>query len=95
VKITEADVLHVAHLARLTLEPQELASYQKVLSDILTYMEILSVVDTTGVEPTFHAQSIINALRDDSVKQSQSSHDAQRNAPCMRENTFVVPKVID
>ena len=94
-KITQADVLHVARLARLTLEPQELASYQKELSDILSYMEILGGVDTTGVEPTFHAQSIINALRDDSVKQSQSSHDTQRNAPCMSENTFVVPKVID
>jgi aspartyl-tRNA(Asn)/glutamyl-tRNA(Gln) amidotransferase subunit C len=95
VKITQADVLYVARLARLTLEPQELASYQKELSDILSYMEILGGVDTTGVEPTFHAQSIINALRDDLVKQSQSSHDTLRNAPCISGNTFVVPKVID
>jgi aspartyl-tRNA(Asn)/glutamyl-tRNA(Gln) amidotransferase subunit C len=95
VKITQADVLHVASLARLKLESQESASYQKELSDILSYMEILGGVDTTGIEPTFHAQSIINALRDDSVKQSQSSHDTQRNAPCMSENTFVVPKVIE
>jgi aspartyl-tRNA(Asn)/glutamyl-tRNA(Gln) amidotransferase subunit C len=95
VKITQAEVLHVARLARLKLEPQESASYQKELSDILTYMEILGGVDTTGVEPTFHAQSIINALRDDSVKQSQSYGDTQRNAPCMSENTFVVPKVIE
>ena len=94
-KITQADVLHVARLARLALEPQELALYQRELSDILSYMDILDGVDTTGIEPTFHAQSIINALRDDSVKQSQSSHDTQRNAPCMSENTFVVPKVID
>jgi len=95
VKITQDDVLHVARLARLTLEPQELTSYQKELSDILSYMEILDGVDTTGVEPTFHAQSIINALRDDTVMQSQSSRDTQRNAPCIIGNTFVVPKVID
>jgi aspartyl-tRNA(Asn)/glutamyl-tRNA(Gln) amidotransferase subunit C len=95
VKITQDDVLHVARLARLTLAPQELASYQRELSEILSYMEILHGVDTTGVAPTFHAQSIINALRDDSVTQSQSFHDAQRNAPCISENTFVVPKVIE
>jgi aspartyl-tRNA(Asn)/glutamyl-tRNA(Gln) amidotransferase subunit C len=95
VKITQADVLHVARLARLTLEPHELASYQKELSDILSYMEILHGVDTTGVEPTFHAQSIINALRDDSVKQSQSTRDTQHNASCVSGDTFVVPKVID
>jgi aspartyl-tRNA(Asn)/glutamyl-tRNA(Gln) amidotransferase subunit C len=95
VKITQVDVLHVARLARLELEPQESASYQKELSDILLYMEILSGVDTTGVEPTFHAQSIINALRDDSVKQSQSYVDTGSNAPYMSGNTFVVPKVLD
>jgi len=95
VKITQADVLHVARLARIKLEPHEQASYQRELSNILSYMEILGGVDTTGVEPTFHAQSMINALRDDSVKQSQSAGDTLHNAPCMSENTFVVPKVID
>jgi aspartyl-tRNA(Asn)/glutamyl-tRNA(Gln) amidotransferase subunit C len=95
VEITQADVLHVSILARLRLEPQELVSYQRELSEILSYMEILQGIDTTGVAPTFHSQSITNALRDDSVQQSQSVHDAQRNAPCMSENTFVVPKVID
>jgi aspartyl-tRNA(Asn)/glutamyl-tRNA(Gln) amidotransferase subunit C len=95
VNITQADVLHVARLARLTLAPQEQASYQRELSDILSYMEILDGVDTTGVEPTFHTQSITNALRDDSVKQSQSPRDAQSNAPRVSDNTFVVPKVIE
>jgi aspartyl-tRNA(Asn)/glutamyl-tRNA(Gln) amidotransferase subunit C len=95
VKITLDDVLHVARLARLALEPRELELFQKELSEILSYMDILRGVDTTGIEPTFHAQSIINALRDDSIGQSQSSYDVQRNAPCMNEDTFVVPKVIE
>jgi aspartyl-tRNA(Asn)/glutamyl-tRNA(Gln) amidotransferase subunit C len=95
VKISEAEVLHVARLARLTLEPEELIRFKRELSSILDYMDMLKEIDTTGVEPTFHAHSITNALRDDSVIQSQSATDALMNAPCVHNDLFVVPKVIE
>ncbi|MGD0209812.1 MAG: Asp-tRNA(Asn)/Glu-tRNA(Gln) amidotransferase subunit GatC [Desulfomonilia bacterium] len=94
-KITESEVLHVARLARLNLEPELLVRFQRELSSILDYMDMLKEVDTTGVEPTFHAHSLTNALREDSVLPSQSRHDALSNAPRLHEDTFVVPKVIE
>jgi aspartyl-tRNA(Asn)/glutamyl-tRNA(Gln) amidotransferase subunit C len=95
VKITESEVLHVARLARLTLDPEELAKFQKELSSILDYMDMLQEIDTKGIEPIFHAHSITNALRDDAVIQSQPSSDALRNAPMVHDELFIVPKVIE
>ena len=94
-KITESEVLHVARLARLNLEPELLARFQRELSSILDYMDMLKEVDTTGVEPTFHAHVLENALRDDSVSPSQSRQDALSNAPKVHNDAFVVPKVIE
>ena len=94
-KITESEVLHVARLARLNLEHEELVRFQRELSSILDYMDLLNGIETRGVEPTFHTQSITNALREDTVKPSQSRHDALNNAPCSRGHVFTVPKVIE
>ena len=94
-KITESEVIHVARLARLNLEPEELSRFQRELSSILDYMDLLKAVKTDGVEPTFHAQTIVNALRDDLAMASQSRDDALRNAPVSHDNAFSVPKVIE
>jgi aspartyl-tRNA(Asn)/glutamyl-tRNA(Gln) amidotransferase subunit C len=95
VKITESEVLHVARLARLDLNPDERMKFQRELSSILDYMDMLKRVETTGVEPTFHTHSITDALRDDSVSPSQPRHVALSNAPRIHDYAFSVPKVIE
>lgn len=95
VKITGAEVLHVSKLARLKIEPHELERFQKELSSILEYMDMLQEVNTEGVKPTFHFHSITNALRNDEVKQSQSRDDALSNAPKVFDGCIVVPRVIE
>jgi aspartyl-tRNA(Asn)/glutamyl-tRNA(Gln) amidotransferase subunit C len=86
--------LHVARLAHLNLENQEVKSLQRELSAILDYMDMLAEVDTAGVEPTFNVRSTANALRDDDAGLPQSTHDATCNAPEVHEGSFVVPRVI-
>lgn len=93
--ITEADVLHVARLARLNLNGQEVEALGRELSAILDYMEILKGIDTTGIEPTFNVRSAGNDLREDQAADSQSISDVQLNAPSFAGGTFVVPRVID
>ncbi|MGC9323286.1 MAG: Asp-tRNA(Asn)/Glu-tRNA(Gln) amidotransferase subunit GatC [Desulfomonilia bacterium] len=94
-KITEEEVMHVADLARLTLSQEELARFINELDSILDYMDILSEIDTEGIEPTVHTLSITNALREDQVLISQSRDDALTNAPKHMGGTIVVPKVIE
>jgi aspartyl-tRNA(Asn)/glutamyl-tRNA(Gln) amidotransferase subunit C len=95
VKITEEEVLHISRLARLILSPDEIRKYQKEMSAILDYMDMLKELDTTGIEPTFHTQSITNALREDEVVPSQDRADALLNAPKTHDGSVVVPKVIE
>ena len=54
VKITLAEVEHVARLARLALGADEKDRMRSQLDAILGYVEQLRRVDTTGVEPTAH-----------------------------------------
>ena len=94
-KITREDVLHIEKLAKLKLSDDEIEKFSVQLSDILTYIEKLNELDTEGVEPTMNVVGKINALRDDTIKESLSIEDALLNAPEVEDNHFAVPRVIE
>ena len=94
-KITMDEVEHVARLARIHLKKDEKTRFSKELNSILGYMDLLSDVDTAGIEPTVHTQSITNALRGDKRKSSQTIKQALSNAPSEIRGMFSVPKVIE
>jgi aspartyl-tRNA(Asn)/glutamyl-tRNA(Gln) amidotransferase subunit C len=54
----------------------------------------LNELDTTGVEPTTHAISIVNAFREDEVKPSLERDESLANGPRQNGESFVVPRVI-
>jgi len=93
-KITQQEVEHVAHLARLHLDDDELAVMTTQLDTILSYFTKLEELDTTGVEPTTHAFSISNAFRDDVVTPSLERQEALANGPEHNDEAFVVPRII-
>jgi aspartyl-tRNA(Asn)/glutamyl-tRNA(Gln) amidotransferase subunit C len=93
-KITREQIVHVARLARLHLDDEAIGLYTRQLGDILTYMDTLNRVDTTGVSPTSHAIFINNAFREDEVKTSMPVKLSLTNAPESEDGSFVVPKVI-
>jgi aspartyl-tRNA(Asn)/glutamyl-tRNA(Gln) amidotransferase subunit C len=95
VKITEAEVMHVSKLARLKIEPKEIARFRKELSSILEYMDMLNELNTENIEPAFHVHSMTDAVREDETVRSQSIEDALLNAPQTHDGTIVVPKVIE
>ena len=91
----EIDVKYVAHLARLSLTPEEEQKIGAQLGNILGYIEKLKEVDVTGVEPTAHAFPLVNVTRPDEVRPSISSEDALRNAPAQANGLFIVPKIVE
>ncbi len=93
--ISRDDVLHVAELARLALTGKEAEVYTAQLQRILHYIEKLSELDTTGVEPTVHATPPREIFRDDAVAGSITSEDALMNAPVKDRGCFKVPKIIE
>jgi aspartyl-tRNA(Asn)/glutamyl-tRNA(Gln) amidotransferase subunit C len=92
--LTREDVLHVAELGRLNLNPEEVDLFTRQLNDILAYVEKLQEVDTAGVPPMAHAVPIFNVFRDDEVVPSLSRDEGLANAPAPEAGTFVVPRII-
>jgi aspartyl-tRNA(Asn)/glutamyl-tRNA(Gln) amidotransferase subunit C len=94
-KITRAEVEHVARLARLALGEDELESLTGQMDAILGYVEQLNELDTEGIIPTAHAVPMENAFREDAVKPSLGAEAALGNAPDAGAGCFRVPKVIE
>ena len=91
----DKEALHkVAHLARLNIKPEEEPKLLEDLSKILTWVEQLKEVDTTGIEPLTHMTAEVNVLRKDKAEQTISHEGALKNAPSKNEDFFRVPKVL-
>ncbi len=82
-------------LARLKLDDEELVRFTSQIGDILSYVEKLNELDTTGVEPTSHVFDIENVFRSDIVGDSFSCERALSNAPEGTGKYYKVPKIID
>ena len=94
-KITKEEVEHVALLARLKFSEKEKERFTTQLNTILEYMDKLQELDTTRVEPTFHAVAQKNVFREDEVRASLSKQLSLRNAPDGERGFFRVPKIIE
>lgn len=96
-KITRETVLYVADLAHLELSESEIETYLPQLDQILTYVEKLNSLDTSGVDPLAQvvAAGTRTPWRDDQVRQSGVTEDALAAAPDARPPFFRVPKVIE
>ncbi len=92
--VTRKDVEHIAELARLHFNDDELESYTEQLNEILSYVEKLNELDTENVLPLSHPVEGENVFREDKVKTSVKREDALKNAPESNEEFFKVPKVI-
>jgi len=93
-KITRREVEHVARLARLELSEEELGTFERQLSEVLTYFEKLNEPDTGGVAPMSHAVELVNVFREDERGVSLGVDEALGNAPVREEGFFRVPKVL-
>ncbi len=97
-KLTEDEIRHVADLANLALTDDEIARMARDLDGILTHIDKLNQLDTTGVEPM--AQVLYDAeetatLREDRERPPLGTAVALENAPLAGGGYFKVPKVIE
>jgi aspartyl-tRNA(Asn)/glutamyl-tRNA(Gln) amidotransferase subunit C len=92
---TDFNVKYVAHLARLSLSPEEELKLGAQLNNIIGFVEQLKSVDVSNVEATAHAVPTVNVTRADEVRPSISHEDALRNAPKQSGGLFIVPKIVE
>ena len=93
--ITRADVQHVARLARLGLDDEELQRLSQELSHILNAMHALRQLDTEAIAPTAQVIPLRNVMRDDVARPAWPVEEILRNAPRTRDQQFIVPPVLD
>ncbi len=91
--ITIKDVEHVAKLARLELSQEEKELFTHQLGDVLVHVEKMNEVDTTGVEPMYHAIDFSNVLREDEIIYENTQEELMQNAPDVEGDFFKVPKI--
>jgi len=84
----------LANLARLTFEPAEKTEIKRDLQKMISFIEKLNELDTTGVEPLLFMTDEVNVLREDEVKGSITREEGLLNAPVKDEQFFKVPKMI-
>ena len=77
------------------MRPDELERLSGQLEHILQFIDKLKEVNIEKVDPTSHAISVSNVLREDNPKGSLPVGKALANAPSKKGNFFVVPKVIE
>ena len=90
-----ADVKRIALLARIAVEEDEMPGYLQQLSNILSLVEEMQAVDTTGIEPMAHAQDVVLRLRNDVATETDRRAAYQSVAPQVEAGLYLVPKVIE
>ncbi len=94
-KIDKATLEKIAHLARLEIDPKDVAKMMEDMSKMVSFVEKLDEVDTEGVEPLTTMSHEINSLREDEVKDQLPKEEVLRNAPQKDQDFFRVPKVLE
>lgn len=89
------DVQNIATLAKLALDPQQAHDYADSLTKILTLMDRLSSIDTTGILPMASPHAQAQPLRDDVPSEPNRRADYQAIAPAVQDGLYLVPKVIE
>lgn len=94
--IIDKQTIHkVADLARIAVKEEEIDTLIPDMNKILTFMEKLNELDTTGVEPLVYMNAEENVWREDVVKQEIIVSDGLKNAARHNEAFFLVPKIIE
>jgi aspartyl-tRNA(Asn)/glutamyl-tRNA(Gln) amidotransferase subunit C len=93
--ITKADVEHVAHLARLALDADEVDRLTRELGAILEHAEDVAALELDGVPPTAHPLPLVNVVRADEARPGLPRDDVLAAAPDAEDGRFRVPRILD
>jgi aspartyl-tRNA(Asn)/glutamyl-tRNA(Gln) amidotransferase subunit C len=94
-QISNDDVQYLAQLSNLQLVDDEVDALRTDLENILGYIQQLSELDTTGVEPTYQVTDLKNVWREDTIDDyGIKREDLIALAPDSEANQIKVPKVL-
>ena len=92
-KLTEKQILDVAKLAKLSIDPKDLTKRLSEFNDILTHIEKLNELKLDA--SLLPQDSSCVAMFEDTPKSSNSIEDTLKNAPSAESPFFYIPRVIE
>lgn len=93
-RIARDDVAHVARLANLALDDDELATMTDQLAAVLDHAADVDALDLDGVAPTTHPLPLRNVWRDDVVGATLERAEVLAAAPAVDQDRFEVPAIL-
>ncbi len=93
--LAASDIEKIAHLARLSISPQDIPSYARNLSNIIGLVEQMNSVDSAQVAPMAHPLDMPARLRPDEITETNQREEFQAIAPAVDAGLYLVPKVIE
>ena len=93
-QVSKEEILHIANLARLDLNENEVDKYIENLQDILNFANIVNNAPVEGLDITKGANEAKNIFRKDEIKRFEDTESLLQNAETKEQNMFKIPKVI-
>jgi len=93
--VDPSEIQKIAHLARIEINDEVASETAASINDILTFVDQLQSVDTSGVSPMSHPMDAMQRLRADVVSEPDVREKFQKIAPSAEQGLYLVPKVID
>ena len=93
-KISKEEVKHIASLAKLNFQDQELEKLALQLEGIVEFAQQLDEVNVEGISPTAHILDTKNVFRKDEIHESFERAEILKNAPSKDCGCISVPKVV-
>jgi aspartyl-tRNA(Asn)/glutamyl-tRNA(Gln) amidotransferase subunit C len=93
--VDAATIVRVAHLARIAVAPEEVAKLETEFNSMLGFVEQLSDLDVSDVEPMTSVRPMKIKMRADEVTDGGYAARIVANAPATEDDFFVVPKVVE
>ena len=93
--VSAKELAHIAHLARLALDPRDIPRLREELAHILSLVDEMNAVETADLEPMAHPAEMGQRLRSDEVREPDRRELLQRGAPEVEDGLYLVPRVIE
>lgn len=94
-QVSREELLHIADLAELELEENEVDKYLENLQEILNFANIVNNAPADDLDITIGANETKNVFRKDEIEEFEDTKSLLQNAPAKEMNMFKIPKVIN
>jgi len=93
-EVSKEEILHIAELANLKLQDEEIPEYLKNLQDILNFANVVNSAPVDGLDTSVGALDNFNVFRKDEIKIFEDNKALLQNAGDKEDNMFRVPKIL-